>query len=111
MKSFFDLVLCCKYKDTIKNQIYSDDAMDFYELLVDSKRLLILSTQFEDLKKVWLKEYQYVVLNNSKIIIDKDEITKNKNNNQKLEYYFQQLKKKIIKKKANETDKMIIRKL
>ena len=93
------------------NQIYSNDAEDFYELLVDSKRLLILSTQFEDFKKVWLKDYQNVVLNNSKIIIDKDEITKNKNNNQKLVYYFQQLKKKIIKNKANKTDKMIIRKL
>ena len=30
MKSFFDIVLCCKHKDTIRNQIYSNDAEDFY---------------------------------------------------------------------------------
>ena len=110
MKSFFDLVLCCKREETIKNQMYSDAAREFYEQLVDSKRLIILSSQFEDLKKAWLKVYQNVVFDNSKIIIDRDEMTKIKNNNEKLEINFQILKRKIIKKKGDETDKMIIKK-
>ena len=110
MKSFFDLILCCKHEETIKNQIYSEAAREFYEQLVDSKRLIILSSQFEDLKKAWLKVYQNVVFDNSKIIIDRDEMNKIKNNNEKLEINFQMLKRKIIKKKGDETDKMIIKK-
>ena len=110
MKKFFDLVLCCKHEDTIKNQKYSNAALDFYEQLVDSKRLIILSTQFEDLKKAWLNLYQIVVFDNSKIIIDRDEMTKIKNNNEKFEFHFQKLKRKIIKKKGDETDRMIFKK-
>ena len=77
---------------------------------MDSKRLIILSSQFEDLKKAWLKLYQIVVFDNSKIIIDRDEMTKIKNNYEKLEINFQKLKRKIIKKKADETDWMIFKK-
>ena len=52
-KSFLDHIFCCKNKNR-KDMIYSyesDAASDFYKSLVDAKRILIILSQFEDLKK------------------------------------------------------------
>ena len=54
-----------------------------------------LSTQFEDLKKVWLKQYH------------NDEITKNDNYNQKL--LFPTIEEKNNQINYDETNKIIIR--
>ena len=109
MKSFFNSLLCCKNEDTILNFKYSDAADDFYEKLVDVKSIFKSITHFEDLKKAWLKSYQTVILNNSKIILDP--------NNQKKEFdenlflsSFEKIKKKIRNKKCDEVDIMLVNK-
>ena len=106
MKSYFDYLFCCKSEYKIRKVRFSDDASDFYEKLIDAKRILLLLTQFDDLKNVWLESYQTVILNYSKIILDPEEIKKIENDEKKYQKCFHE----ILIKRSDKVNKMLLNK-
>ena len=94
MKSYYYSLKCLKDENTIRNFLYSDVANYFYKHMVDAKRLIMLLSHIEYLKKVWLQIHPAKKLHNSKIILDPDEIDKKENEVQKFRGGFLKLKKR-----------------
>ena len=73
MKSYFDLVLCCKRKESTRN-LLSDAAQNFFKELVDVNNIIVLLSQLNELKNASLKDYQKIVLDRTKIVMKLKEI-------------------------------------
>jgi hypothetical protein len=109
MKSFFNDLNFCQSEETKRDLMYSDDSMNFFETLIDVKRILLLLGQFEDLKQIFLPLYQNALLEKTKIIMNDHQKNKKKKED-KLPNYFEKLKRKITTKKYSKADKIIFNK-
>ena len=110
MKSFFNDLNFCQSEETKRDLMYSDDSMNFFETLIDVKRILLLLGQFEDLKQIFLPLYQNALLEKTKIIMENNHEKKNKKKEDKLPNYFEKLKRRITTKKYSKADKIIFNK-
>ena len=73
------------------------------------KKYILLLAQFEELKEIWLRKYQNVVLNRSKIILKPKEMMIN-DDESKFEKSFLKLKRNIDEEKYDKVDLMLLTK-
>ena len=109
MKSFFNHLFCFKPNKISKSYSVSDAANQFLKDFIDVKKYILLLAQFEELKEIWLRKYQNVVLNRSKIILKPKEMMIN-DDESKFEKSFLKLKRNIDEEKYDKVDLMLLTK-
>ena len=109
MKSFFNHLFCFKPNKISRSYSVSDAANQFLKDFIDVKKYILLLAQFEELKEIWLRKYQNVVLNRSKIILKPKEMMIN-DDESKFEKSFLKLKRNIDEEKYDKVDLMLLTK-
>ena len=110
MKIFFDPVFCCKTKKAIIKEYQSDLAEDFFREFVDVRSIILLLDQLKHLKNATLPKYQNIVLNGSKIILNRNEMMIMQQNETLFHNYFDKIKKKIKEGNYDPVDFMLFNK-
>ena len=113
LTDYFYYAICGKMrnKSKLENPFNYTIISEFYESLIDIKRILVSLSHFEDMKNLKLGNYQNILLSRSKIVVDCEEIKKSKAiGDREIQKSLNILRRKVNKNKFNDNDFMILNK-